>query len=137
MSTPALRRAGDPERARDLVTEATVPAAGGSALRSLARAAAILWLPAGLPLFLGPLSECGHCVRIYWMVVPIVPGFIARMVVPDAVGIALAAVLTLLLLAGLTLALRRLPQPAARWVGILAACLTGAQALILGNLLRM
>jgi hypothetical protein len=116
----------------------TVPAAPAapSTLRALGRAAAILWSPAVLPLFLGPLNECSHCVRTYGMLLPLMPGIVGRMVVRDTAGFVLAALLTLALLAGLTLALRRLPQRTARWLSLGVAAAIAAEALLLARLLR-
>ena len=103
---------------------------------SLLRAVAWLWLPTLLPLAVGPLSECGHCVRTYLMLMPLVPGTVGLMV-RNAWGMVLAVLLSLALLAALTAAFLRLQRITAHAVGLLLACVSGAQALLLGNLLRM
>jgi len=106
-------------------------------LRSLACAAAFLWLPTLLPLFLGPLSECGDCLRTYLTLLPVVPGVVGLLAVRDSGRYVLAALVTVALLAGLTFALRRLPRGPGLALAILLGCTSGAQALLLGGLLRM
>jgi hypothetical protein len=97
----------------------SVPARGfGLPLRSaLWHAALWTWLPALLPVGLGLLQGCDHCLSNYWRSLPIVPGVIGPVllhldgawffVVGGALALALCSLLALLL--------RELP-PGVAWV---------------------
>ena len=76
-------------------------------------AALTLWVPALLPYWIGPLSECDHCIETYSMCLPLVPAAIVPtlLYLDDAVWVVVAAVAVLAMLGGLTLALRRLRPP--------------------------
>jgi hypothetical protein len=55
-----------------------------------------LWLPTLLPLAMGPLTECGHCIRNYVLLMPIMPGIVAAMLVQGVGGIVMSALVTVL-----------------------------------------
>lgn len=103
----------------------------------LLRATATLWLPWLAAFVASPLTECGHCVRNYVMLLPVFPGLAAGMWLGASVaGFAVAAVAALSLLGvvatGVGLAGRRWPL-----VAVPFAALATAQAIGLGYLLRM
>jgi hypothetical protein len=103
----------------------------------LGRAAGTLWLPAFTAFVATPLTECDHCVRTFWALLPVFPGLSAGMWLGATVGgYILAGVATLMLLAlvalGIGLAGRRWPL-----VALPVAALAAAQAIGLGHLLRM
>ncbi|MCB9914295.1 MAG: hypothetical protein H6828_03975 [Planctomycetes bacterium] len=71
--------------------------------RALAQAGAALYLPVALVYLVGPVGDCAHCARLYLLLSPALPGFIAGMALPRAVQqgprIALAAATSALLCA--------------------------------------
>jgi hypothetical protein len=102
------------------------------------RAVSWLWLPALLPLPLGMLSDCSHCVTSYWLSLPIVPGVLAPVllqldnawffVVGGAVALGLYALLVLLL--------RELPRGYALAVRLVFAVVVALQAIGFAYALR-
>lgn len=97
-----------------------------------------LWLPALLPFAVGPLRECGHCVRTYLCFVPVLPGVLLGMLAPrhDWAFLAVAALASALLLAVATLAMRALGRHWP-WLVIVLAMVSGLQAIGFAHLLRM
>jgi hypothetical protein len=102
------------------------------------RAAAALWLPTSLPFLFGPLRECGHCVRNYLGLLPVMPAFVAAAWSADHpwlfYGVGAAATLLLLALVATLIHVAGRHWP---WVAGGFALLSGAQAIGLGYLLRM
>ena len=56
--------------------EAAWPARWSAWKKPLLRAALAWWGGTWLPLLLGPLGDCGHCVQIYLLTLPVQPGVI-------------------------------------------------------------
>ena len=103
----------------------------------LRRAATTLWLPAAAAFVASPLTECGHCVRTYLALLPVFPGLAAGLWLgATPLGYALAGMASVVLLTvvalGIGLTGRRWP-----FVAVPFAALATAQAIGLGNLLRM
>lgn len=55
-----------------------------------------LWLPSLLPFAIGPLTECGHCIRNYLQLIPVMPGIVAAMLVQGFGGLVMSAFVTML-----------------------------------------
>lgn len=96
--------------------------------RALALAGLTVWLPVAVPLVVGPLHECGHCVSTYLSCAPIVPGVLAPVLfdLRGAWFYVAGVLVALLLFGGLGLVLRELPRPGsvvAQWVVIVAVAL--------------
>ena len=51
---------------------------------ALLAALGLMWLPHLLPFVLGPLTECGHCVRTYLQYFAVLPGFLAGASLSDS-----------------------------------------------------
>jgi len=103
----------------------------------LGRAALCLWLPALLAFPCTPLGECSHCVGTFLLLLPVYPGFLAGAWSgngPRFVGIAAITTLALLALVATLfgVAARRWP-----WLALPVVLASSAQAIALGNLLRM
>ena len=87
---------------------------------------------------LGPLSECGHCVKTYSMCLPMVP----TIAVPTALGLdgALWAIaggaVTLALFLAVTVTLRKWRHPASTIVQTIVMLAVGVQGYGLAVLLR-
>lgn len=85
---------------------------------------------------MGPLTECGHCIRNYLLLVPVLPGIVAAMLAQGAGGIVLGALATLLELLLLVAWMRR--GGLAAWSAACAvAVLNGVLAVFLSYGLRM
>ncbi|MGE3175459.1 MAG: hypothetical protein AB7O97_22745 [Planctomycetota bacterium] len=106
--------------------------------RALRHAALALWLPALLPFAIGPLRECDHCVRQYLLWAPVGPGILPAVAFTQGTlgMVAVAAVTTLLLLAGLTAGIRALGRHWP-WAALVAFALCGAEAVAFSRALRM
>ena len=92
-----------------------------------------------MPFVAGPLTECGHCVRIYAACLPIVPGVLVPALcrLEDAWFFVAAGVVALVLFATLTLVLRELPRPWSLVAQAVGALAIGAEACGFASLLRM
>ncbi len=94
--------------------------------------------PALLPLLVGPLGECGHCVRTHATMLPLVPGAIALLApLPNEGRFALCGALTLLVLGLAVLSQRAASSLRRRLLGGALALLIGLEALAFASLLRM
>jgi hypothetical protein len=106
------------------------------------RAALVLWLPALLPLAVGPLGGCGHCTRTYSAILPIVPA----VVVPALAGAegvwfgVAGGVATAAVFGTLATALRELTGRGRRWLArgasAVVALVIAAEALAFATALR-
>jgi hypothetical protein len=111
----------------------------GLPLRSaLWQAALWTWLPALLPLPLGMLRDCDHCLASYAMSLPIVPGVLAAVLLRldnawfFVVGVAVA----LGLYALLVVLLRELPRGLAMVARLVVAAVVAVQAVGFAHALR-
>lgn len=113
------------------------PVAHAPAWHTGRRAALALWLPALLPFLCGPLTECGHCVRLYLLCLPLLPGFLPPMLLrlDGAWFFVVAALGTVTALVGLFVLLRAAGRHW-RWVALVVGVLAGVNALGLAAQLR-
>lgn len=111
-------------------------------LRSTLLALATLYLPQLLPLALGPLTECSHCVGTYGRLFALLPGMLPAWSLaipaglPRPVLLALASGITLAVLVLLTLLAHRSPRTA-RWLLPLTALASASNALAVASALRI
>lgn len=106
--------------------------------RPVGRALLFLYLPQLLPLFVGPLTECSHCVASYWQLFVVLPGMVVRVLLasPSVLAYWMMIVVTLAwLLAFVGLFQRRSPPRSTIAAGL--AILSGLNALGVSFLLRM
>lgn len=104
----------------------------------LGEAAAVLWLPALLPVCFGVLREESHCLWTYLAMLPLVPGAIVAVLLhADGVwfGVAAAAP-TLLALLGLYAAGREMPRALLRVVQALVVVAVAVEGFGLAHALR-
>jgi phosphotransferase system glucose/maltose/N-acetylglucosamine-specific IIC component len=64
--------------------------------RALLLVMSALWLPTLLPFVVGPLTECGHCIRNYLCLLPVMPGIGVALFVDGAGGLVLSGIVSLL-----------------------------------------
>ena len=102
-------------------------------------AACTLWLPCLVPLLLGMLSDCGHCLWTYAKVFAMVPGVLLPVLLQldDGWFVLAGAGATLALLFGLYLAARELPRLALYALQAIVLVAVSVEATLLANLLRM
>ncbi len=114
------------------------PAPSERRLLAWLRPLGLAYGPALLPFLVGPLGECGHCVRTYATMLPLVPGAIALLApLPNEGRFALCGALTILVL-GLAVLSQRAASPLRRrLLGGALALLIGLEALAFASLLRM
>lgn len=119
-------------------SSAAVPPFGLPLRAALWQAALWTWLPALLPLPLGMLRDCGHCLSSYAMSLPIVPGVLAAVLIniDDAWFFVVGGVVALGLYALLVLLLRELPRGCARVASIVVAVVVALQAVGFASALR-
>ena len=97
-----------------------------------------LWLPCVVPILLGMLRDCSHCVQSYLLMVPLVPGIIAAVLLrlDDFAFVLGAAVPTALIGYGVYLAARKLPRRPLGWIQGVVAVVVASQAVVLCSWLR-
>lgn len=106
--------------------------------RALWIAVGTLWLPCLMPIVLGILRDCSHCMITYLQLFAIVPGVIVPVLLrlEDAwFGVAGAGV-TLAALVGLYAAARQMPRAWLYALQVLVMLLVGLEAIALAQLLR-
>ncbi|MCK5943967.1 MAG: hypothetical protein KAI24_18425 [Planctomycetes bacterium] len=106
--------------------------------RALAIAAGTLWLPCLLPIVLGLLRDCSHCMHTFLAMFLMVPGVIVPVLLrlEDVWFGEAGAAVTLAVFAGLYAAARELPT---RWLyalQVVAMLLIGLEAVGLAMALR-
>lgn len=106
--------------------------------RAALLAAAAVYLAQLAPFAIGPLTECGHCVRQFLKLYAVLPGVVPALLLRLEGGafVAVAALGTLVVFATLAALLCVLPR-AGRWPALAVAALaTGAWAVAFSHALR-
>lgn len=96
-------------------------------------------MPCLLPLLLGMLRDCSHCLWTYTKVFAMVPGVMLPVLLQldDGWFVLGGAGATLVVLGGLYLAARELPRPALYAVQVVVLVAVSVEATLLATLLRM
>ncbi len=81
----------------------------------LLRTAVAWWGGAWLPLLFGPLTECSHCVQLWFWMLPVCPGFAPAVLcgADDVAFAVIAGLVTIALVAVTAVGMRNL---GARWL---------------------
>ena len=98
-----------------------------------------LWLPCLLPVLLGMLRDCSHCLSTYAKLFAMVPGVLLPILLEleDGWFVLGGAGATLSLLVGLYLAARELPRPGLYALQVVVLVAVSVEATLLATLLRM
>ncbi len=99
--------------------------------RAMLLAAASVWLPTLLPVVLGMLHDCGHCLCTWWLCMPMVPGALPAVLLQleDAWFFVVGGAVSLALFGGLALVLRELPRPWSHLAQSVVVLAVAAQAI--------